>query len=165
VDAPNLPRADAPLALREITAADLEFARELRNLTRGSFFDPAPVSAAAQRQWFERYRRSDGYAFYVVWVGDERAGTLSVRDRGEEGSEVGNVALGPAWRGRGIMRRAIRALIESRPEVRRWFAVVKPDNAESLALLQGLGFQPTRVVLELEKKVDPERGSVPAQRS
>lgn len=123
------------MRVRSIEERDLEVVRDLRNRNRDWFFDAREVSAEQHRAWFEALPNRR-IRFYVIEEDDDVVGTLSVTDT-SEGREVGNLVLDDAYRGRGLMARALELVCT---EPGPYFAYVKPDNEASRRLFERAGF-------------------------
>lgn len=131
------------MRLRPLEPADLEVVRELRNRNREWFFHDQEITAEQQRRWFEGLA-SRPVRFYVIEEDELVVGTISVTET-PEGREVGNLLLDEAYRGRGLMSRAIEQVIG---EPGKYFALVRPDNANSLRLFERAGFRARHLYLE-----------------
>jgi RimJ/RimL family protein N-acetyltransferase len=129
--------------LRLIEEADLERVRELRNANRRWFFHDEEIVPEQHRTWFAGLGATEA-RFYVIEEDGAVVGTISATTTAA-GCEIGNLILGEAYRGRGLMRRAIEQLTA---EPGRYFCEVKPDNEHSLRVFERAGFRPTHVVLE-----------------
>jgi ribosomal protein S18 acetylase RimI-like enzyme len=98
--------------------------------------------------WMDRLAPpGEGMAPGFVWVEDNRiVGTLSVRrtalPAGGRGWLIGNVAVSPGWRRRGIARALMSAAIDlARRRRGEWVALqVRSDNMGARALYESLGF-------------------------
>jgi ribosomal-protein-alanine acetyltransferase len=66
---------------------------------------------------------------------------LVTRKTAPDESEVLNLAVHPAFRGRGIGRQLLAAAIQAAPGT--WFLEVRESNAPALALYRSLGFHTT----------------------
>jgi RimJ/RimL family protein N-acetyltransferase len=144
------------MRLRPIASGDLERVRLLRNQSRESFFDSREISAARQREWFENLR-SKPTTFFVIEEDGVVVGTISVTARVDD-QEIGNIILDPAYRGRGLMRRAVEQLTAAPGD---YFADVKAGNTPSLNVFRATGFseEPAGDVVLLRKRVaEPPRG-------
>src|SRR5205814_7635248 len=106
-------RRSAPdVQLRPLAEADLEIVRRLRNLHRHSFFDDREIAPDAHRQWFASLPGRP-VEFFVIEEDGQVIGTISVTaSTGEK--EIGNLLLDAAYRGRGLMGRAV-AQVTSAP--------------------------------------------------
>jgi RimJ/RimL family protein N-acetyltransferase len=135
------------MQLRRLTVDDLERVRQLRNASRHAFFDTREISADEQRSWFDRLGRKP-VQFYVVEEEGQVVGTISVSDT-PNGREIGNLVLDEAFRGRGLMRRAVEELTAA-PGI--YYAEIKPDNHASRAVFRETGFVDTVVIVG--KRVD-----------
>jgi RimJ/RimL family protein N-acetyltransferase len=124
--------------LRPIEERDLPVVRELRNRNRSWFFDDREISADQHSAWFDSLGER-GVAFYVLEEDERVVGTISITP-GEHGSEVGNLTLDDAYRGRGLMTRAVQELCSGPGP---WFARVKQDNIASAAVFERAGFEST----------------------
>lgn len=84
-----------------------------------------------------------GYACWAVTVdGGTAHGWVTLKDRRPGVSEIGYLIGRSLW-GRGYGREAVACLLDhvfARPEQRRVYADVDPDNAASIRLLERLGF-------------------------
>jgi ribosomal-protein-alanine N-acetyltransferase len=79
-----------------------------------------------------------------VWVAIEEncmAGAVAAREAADE-AEILNLAVAPAWRGRGIGRRLMETALEAvvSSGVRRVFLEVRESNARARAFYSGMGF-------------------------
>lgn len=128
--------------LRRLERPDLETIRRLRNRDRHLFFDDREVSPDAQERWFESLPRKP-VAFFVIEEDGQVVGTISVTTTAE-GKEIGNLLLDMAYRGRGLMRRAVEQLTA---EPGRYFSRVKPANLPSQRVFLASGFEADSVCL------------------
>ena len=85
--------------------------------------------------------------FFVIEIDGRVVGTISVSET-VHGREIGNVVLDPAYRGQGIMKRAVEQLTA---EPGTYFADVKQSNEPSLRVFAATGFDAT--VIRLFKQV------------
>ena len=126
------------ISLRLITKNDLEFVRGLRNQNRRSFFYTKSITKSQQQGWFNALN----YDFYIIWLGDERIGTISehaivniplTTKRYCGLFEVGNLMLSKEYQGRGYMTEAMRHLTK-----RGGFfvAFVKTSNKASIKVFE-----------------------------
>lgn len=134
--------------LRPETADDLPFLRDLYASTRLDELAPVPWSAADKRafldQQFEAQRRFyreqfPDTAFDVIEVDGEPAGRLYV-DRRPGEIRVVDIALLPAWRGRGIGSGLLRQLMDEAAGQRRPLRIHVEKNNPAYRLYQRLGF-------------------------
>lgn len=123
------------MILRPIEERDLEVVRRLRNESRSWFFFDGEIDAEQQRRWFAQLP-GQGVRFYVIEVDGSVVGTASARDT-PEGTEIGNLLLDPAQRGRGLMHQAVDELTRA-PGT--YFGLVKPDNENSIRVFERSGF-------------------------
>jgi RimJ/RimL family protein N-acetyltransferase len=121
--------------LRTLAEADLEIIRLLRNRHRHAFFDDREITPDAQRQWFASLP-GRSVEFFVIEEGGTVIGTISVTTSAA-GKEVGNLLLNTAYRGRGLMQRAV-AQVTAAPA--RYVAHVKAGNTPSLRVFRAAGF-------------------------
>jgi len=121
--------------LRPIAESDLEIARQLRNANRHWFFYEHEISPEQQSAWF-RALESGPVDFYVIEDAGVVVGTISAT-RHPDRTEIGNLVLLPAARGRGLMRRAVEELTAASG---RYVASIKTDNAPSIAVFKATGF-------------------------
>ena len=138
------PDMDNPsdMHLRPLAKDDLETVRRLRNANRSAFFDDREIAAEQHAQWFDRLRERP-VSFYVIEIDGAVVGTISVSET-PHGREIGNLVLDHAYRGRGIMQRAVEQLT-AQPGT--YFADVKTNNDPSLRVFTATGFDPTMVRL------------------
>jgi RimJ/RimL family protein N-acetyltransferase len=129
--------------LRLLEERDLEVVRELRNRNRRWFFHDGEISSEQQSRWFAALAEAP-VRFYVLVEEDEVVGTVSATDT-PAGVEIGNLLVRESHRGRGLMRRAIEELTATPG---RYYARVRPDNADSLRVFERSGFATAHVVLE-----------------
>lgn len=123
------------MRVRPIEERDLEAVLWLRNRNRMWFFYDAEVSAEDHRAWFDSLAQRP-IRFYVIEEDDTVVGTVSVTETAE-GREVGNLLLHDAYRGRGLMAKALELVCG---ESGRYFARVKPDNEASRRVFERAGF-------------------------
>ena len=134
------------MRLRPLTRDDLEAVRRLRNANRHAFFDDREVSADDQARWFARLGDRP-VKFFVIEAADRVIGTISLTET-MDGREIGNLVLDPAFRGQGIMRRAVEQLTT---EPGTYVAEVKAGNEASLGVFAATGFEAT--VIRMTKQV------------
>ncbi len=108
----------------------------LRNANRLWFCDTRPVDVEGQQTWFRGLEQRPDVQFFVVHRQGARIGTASLTQR-NGAVEVGNLILAEECRGQGLMRQAVRRLLQ--PGV-RYTARVKPGNEPSRRLFAALGF-------------------------
>lgn len=135
------------MRLRPLSKDDLETVRRLRNGSRHAFFDDREISAADQLRWFETLPQRP-VAFYVIEEDGKVVGTISTT-KTAHGTEIGNLVLDPAYRGRGLMRQAVEQLT-AQPGT--YIAEVKRGNDPSLRVFEASGFAEDMV--RLRKRVD-----------
>ncbi|NJD09851.1 MAG: ribosomal-protein-alanine N-acetyltransferase [Gemmatimonadetes bacterium] len=122
----------APVTLRLMHGADVAEVQRIERLSYSVPWSELTFRGLLQRQDAELLvaeldGRLAGYAVY--W---------QVLDQGE----LGNVAVDPVWRRRGVARRLVVAVMERAAErgVRELFLEVRPSNAGARQLYESLGF-------------------------
>jgi len=131
------------MTLRLIQTQDLEIVRELRNANRSAFFDSDVISVEEQRRWYANLPARQ-LRFFVIEEDSRVVGTISVTSRGTT-KEIGNIIIDQAYRGRGLMRRAIEELTA---EPGDYICRVRPDNEPSLGVFRRSGFVAEYVQLQ-----------------
>jgi ribosomal protein S18 acetylase RimI-like enzyme len=138
------------VALRPVTPADAPFLTRVYASTRAAELAQVPWTDAqkeafiahqftAQAAHYERHYA--GASFDVVLAGGEPAGRLYVA-RGAEEIRIVDIALLPAFRGRGIGTGLLRALLgEADAQGKRVSIHVEQSNP-ALRLYERLGFAP-----------------------
>ncbi|MES2468351.1 MAG: UDP-2,4-diacetamido-2,4,6-trideoxy-beta-L-altropyranose hydrolase [Verrucomicrobiota bacterium] len=133
-------------ALRPARLADAWFTLALANepTVRGSGFSCRSISRQEHFTWFTNRLKSPHHAISII----ERpafgpAGVVRA-DFFEDEWELG-VSLLPEARGKGLARRAIERFVGILGDQgeKKFRAVIKPENKDSLRLFQSLGFQQT----------------------
>jgi ribosomal protein S18 acetylase RimI-like enzyme len=108
-------------------------------------WDDATKGAFVEQQFAaqdEHYRTNyPGATLDVVEVGGERAGRLYVH-RGPSDIRIMDIAIAPAFRGRGIGTRLLRALIEEAESSGRKLSIHVEMNNPAKRLYERLGFEP-----------------------
>jgi len=79
-------------------------------------------------------------AFYLIRQGDAVVGTCACRTRPDNSAYLSNIAVLPAFRGRGIGRAAMMFLLAECWAADTIDLVTHPDNAAALNLYGSLGF-------------------------
>jgi ribosomal protein S18 acetylase RimI-like enzyme len=127
-------RAVPRLRLCRVRAADAEeFLRLEQNLDARRLYHPATTRQDALRE----IRRT---RLYFLKLGEELAGTAAYRRREDGTVEISNLAVQPAYRGRGIARQAMEKLLAMNRGAPRLDLITHPENAAALALYLSLGF-------------------------
>ena len=107
--------------------------------------------------WMDRIAPpGEGMAPGFVWIEDERVvGNVSVRRIGSlrRGWLIGNVAVSPAWRRRGIARALMQAAIDlARRQRGDWMALqVRSDSEAAKNLYLALGFHETGETIQYRR--------------
>jgi ribosomal protein S18 acetylase RimI-like enzyme len=136
------------IELRPATPADRDFLRDVYASTRAGELALLPWHETAKRAFVEHqfsaqdfhYRRHyEGASFDVIEVAGEAAGRLYVL-RGETDIRVMDIALLPAFRGRGIGSSLLRALLDE--ACGRTVSIHVEVTNPALALYVRLGFLP-----------------------
>lgn len=80
-------------------------------------------------------------SFYTIWQGNDPIGTVSFETMPKQGEiYIGNVAVHPGARRKGVGRAAVTHALVNNPGARRFALVTHPRNAGAKALYAGLGF-------------------------
>jgi putative membrane protein len=136
--------AGAKVALREITAGNIDWVGEVRVVGEQRFH----VASLAKTFWQARGR--DDLWMRAIYAGDEPVGFVCVREGGEE-AYIARLLVDFRHQGRGYGREAIRLVLEharSRPGCRRVTLAHVPSNEAVGRLYQGFGFRYTGKVDE-----------------
>lgn len=105
-----------------------------------------PRTAEALAEHLRRFRRPSHIGYWVCTAQGELAGVININEilRGAFCSgDLGYYALAP-HNGHGHMKRGLSAVLAEtfgRHELHRLKANVQPENARSIAVIQGLGFR------------------------
>ena len=134
--------------LDTIGPEDLEFLRQLRNAERQWFFDQNEVTPEAQAAWHRSLSASPNNHWFMVRVGDRRAGCFSIKVGDDGRAYVGSILLAPQFRGQGVMTTAMAAAMDQLGGELRYYTEVLAENDPSLNLFKRLGFVPRFVTLE-----------------
>ncbi len=125
------------MAFHRATAADagrvIAFERQLTNVDRRVYLPYTSYADAA-----EDIR---GNCFFLLVVDDAIVGTASFRRHGESAVYIGNIAVAPAVRCRGIAKSAVLRLMEMNPLATEFALVTHPANAGAQCLYRALGFE------------------------
>jgi len=138
------------ITLRPVQAIDLEFLFQVYASTRTDELSVVPWSPSEKeaflRQQFEAQHRhyrsayADGQ-FSIVSAGSEDIGRLYVW-RGPGELRIIDIALLPAWRGRGMGGQLIRALLDEGAAAGLRVSIHVEQHNPALRLYQRLGFKP-----------------------
>jgi ribosomal protein S18 acetylase RimI-like enzyme len=142
--------AATPARLRPATAGDRDFLRDVYGSTRAGELALVPWDAATKRAFVEhqftaqdthyRHHYPDA-SFDVIEVDGQPAGRLCVHRRPQE-LRIVDIALLPAFRGRGVGSALIRALLDEARESRRAVSIHVERNNRARSLYDRLGFLP-----------------------
>jgi ribosomal protein S18 acetylase RimI-like enzyme len=139
-----------PPRLRPVTDADRPFLVDLYAGLRESELEQVQWDAATKRAFVEHqfaaqdahYRAHyPGATLDVVELGGERAGRLYVH-RGPSDIRIMDIALLPAFRGRGIGTALLRGLIDEAAASARTLSIHVEQNNPARTLYDRLGFAP-----------------------
>jgi ribosomal protein S18 acetylase RimI-like enzyme len=137
------------VGLRSVAEHDEPFLRRLYASVREDELARLPWDEADKeaflRQQFdaqdEHYRAHyDGASFHVLEVDGERVGRLYIA-RWEDEIRIMDIALVPAFRGRGIGTRLLRTLIDEAEESARKLSIHVETNNFARRLYERLGFK------------------------
>ena len=138
------------IGLRPVTGGDRAFLVELYRSVREPElahlpWDDAAKSAFVEQQFTaqdEHYRANyPGATLDVIEVDGERAGRLYVH-RGPSDVRIMDIALAPAFRGRGIGTTLLRGLMGEAEESGRKLSIHVEMNNPARTLYERLGFEP-----------------------
>lgn len=130
----------------DYTSCSREQALELLSLRnreeiRSLMLNTEPISEAVHFAFIERLKEDPDRRYYAVYRSGRLLGSWNLTRVGDGVWERGIIAS-PQWQGRGETERWERQLIASLPaEVKALSAIVKADNARSLAYHRKMGFQ------------------------
>lgn len=136
--------------LRAVARSDRAFLVELYGSVRAPELDRVPWDDAMKRAFIEQqftaqdaaYRGNyPGATLDVVEVDGERAGRLYVH-RGESDIRIMDIAMAPAFRGRGIGTRLLQELIDEANGSGRKLSIHVEMNNPARSLYDRLGFLP-----------------------
>jgi ribosomal protein S18 acetylase RimI-like enzyme len=136
--------------LRPVADDDREFLVELYDSVREPELAHLTWDAAARAAFIEQqfgaqdahYRTNyPGATLDVIEVDGERAGRLYVH-RGPSDIRIMDIAIAPAFRGRGIGTELLRALIEEAERSGRKLSIHVEMNNPAKRLYERLGFEP-----------------------
>lgn len=130
------------IVLKPITKDDLEWARDLKNQNRSAFFYQEEISPEGQAAWFERYRAQprEEYTLFIIWEGDKRVGTTSLKKIVQGVYELGNNIIDIPFRGKGYFTKVYKAALEITGDS-EMIAEVIESNKHMLAVYGKLGFR------------------------
>jgi ribosomal protein S18 acetylase RimI-like enzyme len=136
--------------LRPVGDGDREFLVDLYESVREPELRHVPWEPATRRAFIEQqfaaqdahYRQHyPGATLNVIELDGERAGRLYVH-RGPSDIRIMDIALAPAFRGRGIGTRLLRTLIADADESGRKLSIHVEMNNPARTLYERLGFRP-----------------------
>ena len=130
------------LTIRAARPDDARLLWEWRNApdVRSVSLDSDPIPFEQHREWYERSLVSADRDILIAEI--ESSPAAMVRFDHDIDASTVSIVLASAIRGRGIARQILTSAIRtlrSRPPTLRAF--IKPENAPSLALFQGMGFE------------------------
>lgn len=135
------------LKLELITVDDLEWARDLRNDNKQYFFNNTIVTEKDHDDWFIWFSSQDQVEFFVIWVDNQRAGTISV-ERAGGFLKLGNIIIAESFRHQGIFRKVLEKL-RLEYGTRKFELEVRADNEQAIEAYTALGFKPLGIRMRL----------------
>lgn len=138
-------RTDVDFALKYLTEDDLPFQMSLRNHLREMFGDTTEITQEKHLAWYTRIKSNQNIQYYVVWLEEERIGSLGVC-HSEEGNELMSIMIRPEYQGKGIMSKVYLRLMEGSRE--RWWAYIKRWNVGAIRAMEKVGFRICRTDAE-----------------
>ena len=136
------------ISVRPATAADADRLLDWANdpVTRATGFHPAPIDAATHARWLEDRLASPVSRSYVGLEDGRAVGVVRLDAETDGRVEVG-ISVAPDARGRGVGHALLDAglsagLADPDLDVGVFIARIRPDNAASIALFVGAGFDP-----------------------
>ena len=156
-------------SLRPVTEADREFLLALYSGTREEELAQVDWEEGAREAFLEHqfiaqdhhYRANyPGATFDVIEVDGEPAGRLYVH-RGDDEIRIMDIALAPAFRGRGIGTALLRDLMEEAGASGRALSIHVEINNPARRLYERLGFSPAgeHGVYVLMRRIQPKTAS------
>ncbi|WP_094462590.1 GNAT family N-acetyltransferase [Pannonibacter phragmitetus] len=140
-------QSDVGVVLHLLERKHLDHTLAWRNdaQARRWFKNDALIEVEQHYCWFDRYLMKRDDLMFIAEIDGELIGQVSVYaiDRGQRQAEVGRFLAAPAHAGKGLMKRAIRALITlCRDELTLTylFLEVKGENERAIRLYEALGF-------------------------
>jgi RimJ/RimL family protein N-acetyltransferase len=136
------------ISVRPATAGDADRLLAWANdpITRATGFYPAPIDSATHDRWLHDRLSSPTSRLYVGLEDGRPIGMVRLDLEADGRVEVG-ISVAPDSRGRGIGRALLEAglaagLADSDLDVAVFVARIRPENAASIALFAGAGFEP-----------------------
>ena len=147
------PQGPTRLTIRDVTAADREWAARLMASS-----DPWITLGRNEASCRLVLHNTEAIVF-VAWAGSERAGFVLNHRRGVVGSPyLATIAVEPRWRGHGIGTALIKHVEQFfRPDARHLFLCVSSFNPRARALYERVGF---RQVGELPEYFIPDASEI-----
>lgn len=136
------------MKIKKLNQEHLEPLRKLRNESREWFFNKDFITQEQQQVWYASIKNSKKVKFYIIEVGNQVAGSLSLT-KTKEGIEIGNVLLDGNLRGKGIMTKVVNKLIKNKDKS-KFYARILLENINSQNLFSRCGFVKTAYVMELK---------------
>lgn len=85
-------------------------------------------------------------SFYLIRNEDGLVGTVSFRALDTNAVYIGNMAVVPSARRRGIARGALRFVFDRTSDAKRWELVTHPENEPAIGLYRSAGFRSVDVI-------------------
>ena len=130
------------LTIRAARPEDARLLWEWRNApdVRAVSLDSKPIPFEQHREWYERSLANPDRVILIVEY--EMTPAAMVRFDHDKGIATVSIILASEIRGKGMAKRILASTIDEvlpRPQALRAF--IKPENAPSLALFHGVGFE------------------------
>ncbi len=136
------------ISVRPATAGDVDRLLDWANdpVTRAAGFRPAPIDAATHARWLDDRLSSPSSRLYIGLEDGRPVGMVRLEAETEGRVEVG-ISVAPEARGRGVGRALLEAglsagLADPDLDAAVLVARIRPENAASVALFGGAGFEP-----------------------
>lgn len=133
------------ICLDPLTKSELEYARQLRNKFRKSFFIQYITSPEQQQQWFKNIylrRKREDYTLFIVRLvtTGEPVGTTSFSKLTEDIYELGNNIIDDDYQGRGYFTEVYK-LMKEKIGGKGFAAKIFRTNHRMLDIYKHLGFE------------------------
>lgn len=142
--------------LREAVQSDMDLLFGWANdpVVRANSFTVDPIPYETHVAWFQRMMKDDSVLQYILMDGEIPVGQIRLNIDGEE-AEIG-YSIASGYRGKGYGRKMLRLILdkvnESRPEIKKLVAKVKPENAASAKLFESEGYDTVCTCYALETR-------------